>query len=111
MQKNGTQSAELETLTVEDIARILHRSVNSIHVAITRNLGGVPPSRVIPGLRRKIWLHSDVNNWLKGLPLRDQPAQPAAGGGEPVAAVAVTLDRTAPVKRGRGRPRKLQGGV
>jgi predicted DNA-binding transcriptional regulator AlpA len=51
-------------LTVEDLARILGRSPQTIRKDIARRPSAVPPRVRIPGTRQLRWRSSDVQQWL-----------------------------------------------
>ncbi len=56
---------ELKTLGVEDIAKLLHRTVRTVRADATRRPETMPPRLEIEGTRRLLWLESDVLEWLK----------------------------------------------
>jgi predicted DNA-binding transcriptional regulator AlpA len=51
-------------LTVEDLARILGRSPQTIRKDIARRPSAVPPRVRIPGTRQLRWRSADVQQWL-----------------------------------------------
>jgi predicted DNA-binding transcriptional regulator AlpA len=54
----------MKTLTVEDIAALLHMSVRTIHNKLYRDPGSLPPRLEVPGMHKVLWLESDVHAWL-----------------------------------------------
>lgn len=54
----------MKTLTAEDLAPILHRTVETIKTDARRRPQSLPPRLRIPGSSRLLWLESDVNEWL-----------------------------------------------
>lgn len=53
-----------ELLTVEDLARILRKSVHTIRHDLTRNPRSLPPRCDLPGTNRNLWRRQDVEVWL-----------------------------------------------
>ena len=56
---------ELKTLTVDDLSLVLHRTVETIRADMRRRPDTIPPSIVIPGSKKTLWLESDVKEWLE----------------------------------------------
>ena len=54
----------MKTLTAEDLAPILHRTVETIKTDPRRRPQSLPPTLPIPGSSRLLWHESDVNEWL-----------------------------------------------
>jgi hypothetical protein len=79
-----------DLLSIDDLARILHKSPASIRSDICRNLESLPPVCRLPGTKRLLWRRSDVSEWIaKFVQLRPVSKVPSE-----------TLRR-------RGRPRKV----
>lgn len=56
--------SDLETFTIEDIAKLFKKSVASIYTDLNRKPNTLPPSFVLPGTRRRLWLKPVVIKWL-----------------------------------------------
>jgi len=56
---------EEEVLTIEDLARKIHKTVNTIRYDMSRRPLRVPPHFKLPGGSRKpFWLKSVVDAWI-----------------------------------------------
>lgn len=55
----------LKTLTAEDLAPLLHRSVDTIKTDVRRRPETLPPRLRIPGSNRLMWLERDVLEWIE----------------------------------------------
>ncbi len=75
----------------QDVARLLGISADRLHKRIQTGVTA-PPYIQVPGSRSRIWDMDDVEAWLKEF----RCATPHIGAS------------LAPVKRGRGRPRKTE---
>lgn len=87
-------------LTVDQLAKCLHKSVASIRSDATRNPRSLPPICRLPGTKRLLWRVEDVEQWLaehvEGLAVelatvvnkQDQPRR-----GRPTKAEAVARQR------------------
>ena len=62
----------LKTLTVDDLAALLQRSVATLKSDVSRRPHTLPPRLVVPGTKVVMWLESDVHEWLESL--RARPA-------------------------------------
>ncbi|MBB5400298.1 hypothetical protein HDG41_002347 [Paraburkholderia sp. JPY162] len=51
-------------LTVDQLAKCLHKSVASIRSDATRNPQSLPPICRLPGTKRLLWRAEDVEHWL-----------------------------------------------
>ena len=51
-------------LVLNDVARCLGRSAETLKKDMRRNPGAVPPRVVVPGVRLLRWRASDVEAWL-----------------------------------------------
>jgi predicted DNA-binding transcriptional regulator AlpA len=58
-------AATLKTLTPEDLAVLLRRSVSTIKTDCRRRPETLPPRLRIPGSTRLVWLEADVLEWLE----------------------------------------------
>lgn len=56
----------VKTLTPEDLAPILGRSVATIKADSRRKPESLPPRLRIPGSRKLLWLEEDVQAWIRG---------------------------------------------
>ena len=54
-----------KTLTVEDLAEILHMEPKSLHNRVYQRPETLPESLKIPGSRRVLWFETTVLKWLK----------------------------------------------
>ena len=55
-----------QLMTVEDLARVLRRSVSTIRSDVTRRPETLPPRVLVPGGRRVLWRAEDVEAWVAG---------------------------------------------
>jgi len=83
-------------LSVDDLARIVHKSPASIRSDASRNPSALPPICRLPGNKRLLWRMEDVASWLAGCVDRTTV----------VVEPAISLASTG-LKR-RGRPRKTE---
>jgi hypothetical protein len=51
-------------LTVDQLAKCLHKSVASVRSDATRNPRSLPPICRLPGTKRLLWRVEDVEQWL-----------------------------------------------
>ncbi|EON21867.1 hypothetical protein C265_16296 [Cupriavidus sp. GA3-3] len=51
-------------LTVDQLAKCLHKSVASVRSDATRNPRSLPPICRLPGTKRLLWRLEDVEHWL-----------------------------------------------
>lgn len=89
---------EFETFGVSDIARIIHKTVDSVYSDVIRAPQTLPPRLKIPGSKKLLWLKSDVKRWLESC----RAAAPAP------APVEAEMPAAPAIKRGRGRPTKSE---
>ena len=54
-----------KVLSPEDLAPILHKTVETIKVDVRRRPESLPPRIKIPGSGKMLWLEDDVIAWLK----------------------------------------------
>lgn len=62
---SSKEPVALRTLTVEDLAPLLHRSVETLRRDVNRRPESLPPRLRIPGSKRLLWLEQDVAEWLR----------------------------------------------
>ena len=82
-------------LSVEQLARLIHKSPSSVRSDASRNIDALPPVCRLPGSKRLLWRREDVSAWIARFV---QVAQPATS-------IAMTVSD---VPRKRGRPRKVE---
>lgn len=58
---------ELATISLEQVAMILQRSVKSIKVDVTRNPRSLPTIMRVPGSRKLVVRVADMQAWMEGL--------------------------------------------
>ena len=56
---------ELKTMTINDLAPLLKRDVETLRRDLNRRPESLPPKLMIPGSRRLVWLEQDVKAWLQ----------------------------------------------
>lgn len=73
-------------LTIEELAEILQRPVNTIKNDLVKNPAALPPSIKLPGTRCRRWPEQGVDAWLEQLvagqnpvPVSELPPQPRRG--------------------------------
>jgi predicted DNA-binding transcriptional regulator AlpA len=54
----------MKTLDAKELAAILHLSPYTVRSDAIRRPERLPPSLVVPGSRRRLWLEEDVDAWL-----------------------------------------------
>lgn len=75
-------------LTIEELAEILQRPVNTIKNDLVKNPAALPPSVKLPGTRCRRWPEQKVDEWLESLilgqnPPDDTPPSPRPPRGRP----------------------------
>lgn len=55
----------MKTLSVDEIATLLHKTPRTIREDARRRPHSLPPRLRIPGSDRMLWLESDVIEWLE----------------------------------------------
>jgi hypothetical protein len=55
----------LKTIGVEELAKLLHRTPETIRSDARRRPGTLPPVLRIPKTRKLLWLEEDVVSWMK----------------------------------------------
>lgn len=53
-----------ETLGIEELAQLLHRSPTTIASEVTKAPHKLPPRLRLPGSRKVLWLRTDVFQWI-----------------------------------------------
>ena len=56
---------ELKTMTIDELAPLLKRDVETLRRDLSRRPESLPPRLLIPGTRRLVWLEQDVKEWLR----------------------------------------------
>ena len=56
---------ELKTMTIDELAPLLKRDVETLRRDLNRRPESLPPKLMIPGSRRLVWLEQDVKAWLQ----------------------------------------------
>lgn len=82
-------------LSVEQLARLIHKSPSSVRSDASRNIEALPPVCRLPGSKRLLWRREDVAAWIAKF-VQVTPS---------TTSMAVTL---AAAPRKRGRPRKVE---
>lgn len=82
--------------TVDDLAGFLRKHKTSIYSDLKRNPGAIPPPLRLPGSGKLLWDPVFVMEWVRGF---------QTGAGAPTKPPQLA---PAPVRRGPGRPRKLE---
>ena len=110
---------ESELITLEELAVMLHRNVNTLRVAVSQRPESLPPRVRFPGVQRNFWRRPTVRAWIASfeepMPSRgaqmkelvDGEATPAPA----VPAAPITPRSPAPInpKKNRvGRPTKAE---
>lgn len=84
----------MRVLKIAEVAERIGMSPDTVRTWKSRAPHRTPPTRQLPSGGR-VWIDEDVDAWLAGLPITSQPT--------------VTEDTAmTAVKRGPGRPRKIQ---
>jgi hypothetical protein len=55
---------ELKTMTIEDLAPLLHRDPKTLMRDVHLRPDSLPPHLIIPHSKRILWLEQDVRAWL-----------------------------------------------
>jgi hypothetical protein len=55
---------ESELITLEELAVMLHRNVNTLRVAVSQRPESLPPRVRFPGVQRNYWRRPTVRNWI-----------------------------------------------
>lgn len=82
MQSNQ-YSGHLNLLTIENLSEILHKSVSSIQSDLCRAPHRLPPMVRLPATRRPLFRPSDVEAWINGHVVLNEPQFPSRRRGRP----------------------------
>lgn len=109
---------ESELITLEELAVMLHRNVNTLRVAVSQRPESLPPRVRFPGVQRNFWRRPTVRAWIASfeepMPSRGAPMEELVACGEvapAVVAVQIAPRSPAPItpQRNRvGRPTKAE---
>ena len=109
---------ESDLITVEELAIMLHRNVNTLRVAVSQRPESLPPRVRFPGVQRNYWRRPTVRAWIASfeepMPSRGAPMEELVACGEVAPAVpAAHITPSPPVpinpKKNRvGRPTKAE---
>ncbi|AEM48111.1 hypothetical protein Acife_1991 [Acidithiobacillus ferrivorans SS3] len=64
---------ESELITLEELAVLLHRNVNTLRVAVSNRPESLPPRVRFPGVQRNYWRRSTVEKWIASF---EEPLDP-----------------------------------
>lgn len=53
-----------DTVDINELAKILHRSPHTIATEVTKAPHKLPPRLRLPGSRKVLWLRADVDQWI-----------------------------------------------
>ena len=53
-----------DLITLEELAVMLHRNVNTLRVAVSNRPESLPPRVRFPGVQRNYWRRSTVDKWI-----------------------------------------------
>lgn len=85
----------MQILAVEELERLIHKSPASIRSDASRNPAALPPICRLPGNKRLLFRLEDVSAWI-------------ARHVDRAGASTTVLEPDLSLKRGRGRPRKVE---
>ena len=54
----------IDTMTIEDVAKLLKRSPSTVATEVSKAPHKLPPRLRLPGSRKILWLRSDVEAWI-----------------------------------------------
>lgn len=54
-----------QVLTIQDLSKLIHKCVSSIHSDLIRNPSSLPPHFKLPNSRRILFRSSDVDSWIE----------------------------------------------
>lgn len=74
-QRISTEAAELSTLDVPELARVMHCSVGHVHRLLRTNKETMPKPRRAPGGHKIFFLAKEVAEWLQQLQSADSPSR------------------------------------
>ena len=101
---------ESELITLEELAVMLHRNVNTLRVAVSQRPESLPPRVRFPGVQRNFWRRPTVRAWIASYEETFEAPEPAEMVGRiQVQARPVQEKPEQPPKRNRvGRPTKAE---
>lgn len=82
-------------LSVEQLARLIHKSPASVRSDASRNLQSLPPVCRLPGSKRLLWRREDVHAWIAAFVER-------------IPSAVSSQSEVVAEPRRRGRPRKTE---
>lgn len=88
---------------IDELASFLRKHKTSLYSDLRRNPGAVPPPIRLPGTSRLLWDPDFVKGWVRQFQTGETPL-PAD---TPALPTSPSM-KTVPVKRGRGRPRRME---
>ena len=94
--------AHATVLSVDQLAKLVHKSPSSVRSDASRNPSALPPICRLPGNKRLLWRLEDVQAWLEKYVDRSLGIHPYS---------VEVVDSTAGRKRGRPRKTESRGRV
>ncbi len=101
-----------DLITLEELAVLLHRNVNTLRVAVSNRPESLPPRVRFPGVQRNYWRRSTVEKWIASF---EEPFDPAERRDQPTSNMPVqrvearkTSSCKTPRKNRAGRPTKAE---
>ena len=103
-----------DLITLEELAVLLHRNVNTLRVAVSNRPESLPPRVRFPGVQRNYWRRSTVEKWIASF---EEPFDPAERCDQPISEVAQRVEvirktnsceSKTPRKNRVGRPTKAE---
>jgi hypothetical protein len=106
---------ESELITLEELAVLLHRNVNTLRVAVSSRPESLPPRVRFPGVQRNYWRRSTVEKWIASFEepfdltgRRNQPTRDMAVQRVEVVRKMSSCESKTPRKNRVGRPTKAE---
>ena len=101
---------ESDLITLEELAVLLHRNVNTLRVAVSNRPESLPPRVRFPGVQRNYWRRSTVEKWIASY---EAPFDPVARKEQPASDLvpqhAQAARKTEVSRKSRvGRPTKAE---
>ncbi|MCR2831000.1 hypothetical protein NR402_12015 [Acidithiobacillus ferrooxidans] len=104
---------ESDLITLEELAIMLHRNVNTLRVAVSQRPESLPPRVRFPGVQRNYWRRPTVRAWIASfeepMPLRGAPMEELVCG-EATPAPAVPAAHVTPRSPAQINPKKNRVG-
>lgn len=63
----------MHLLTIEDLSKILHKSISTLQTDLYRAPHRLPPMIRLPATRKPLWRPQDVENWINGHIVAHEP--------------------------------------